>query len=146
MSATQTLIKFGDTSPFPDDRSAEKRLVQRFAKPFPATTFLAVALSLASVPAFALLVEQFPNPTTDAAKPAAKETPYQLKLREGMMALLDGKLDAAEVALNAAAKLDAKAYAPLLGLAELAVRRGRFAEAEKFAAQAVTVPPISAQR
>ncbi|MEO7404101.1 MAG: tetratricopeptide repeat protein [Burkholderiales bacterium] len=115
------------------------------AKRLSASTLLAIALAVATAPAFALLVEQFSNPNAEPAKPPAKETPYQAKLREGMTALLGGKLDAAEGALNAAAKLDAKAYAPWLGLAELAVRRGRPADAEKFAAQAISIAPKSAE-
>lgn len=80
----------------------------------------------------------------NAQTTTATLSPLQTKLAAGNEAINRKDLDAAQVAFSEAAKLDAKAPGPLLGLAEVARLRHNKAETEKWLQRAVEVAPESA--
>jgi tetratricopeptide (TPR) repeat protein len=64
---------------------------------------------------------------------------------DGRHALARGQLDAARVAFTEAQALEPTAYAPRLGLADLALREGRLVESEQLAEEAARIAPKSAE-
>ena len=77
------------------------------------------------------------RPPTD---PAAREA-----WESGLRALQAGQLDNAEEAFRRAAGLEPGAYAPVLGLADVALYRGRLPESERMMARARELAPKSAE-
>ncbi len=84
----------------------------------------------------------------DAYRPAGSappaEGPARAAWQEARAQLQDGALDAAEAGFRKAAGLDPKSYAPVLGLADVALRRGDLAAAATLTAQAGKLAPQSA--
>lgn len=86
---------------------------------------------------------------TDAYTPAGSERPTRAdalaawKLGRSQMAA--GQLPAAAESFGRAAKLEPQAYAPLLGLADVALRRSELGRADTLLAQARTLAPRSAE-
>jgi tetratricopeptide (TPR) repeat protein len=102
----------------------------------------ALALLSAAPGALAVGVNVFPE---SALVPPSKSSVAQDELRRGVEALQKGDLNAATAAFNESAKLDPKIYAPLLGLAEVSLRRNQPKEAEGFIQRALKLAPKSAE-
>ncbi len=86
----------------------------------------------------------------DAAyTPAGSAPPAQPEAlsawRQGSTQMAAGQLPAAEESFARAARLDPKSYAPLLGLADVALRRGDPRRADTLLAQARALAPSSAE-
>ena len=81
--------------------------------------------------------------------PAGTQVPREPAAREawegGRRALQAGQLDNAEEAFRRAAGLEPGAYAPLLGMADVALYRGLLPEAEKLMSRARELAPKSAE-
>ena len=81
--------------------------------------------------------------------PAGSEAPRDTRARsawqDGLAAMETGRLDAAEEALKRAHALEPGAYAPVLAMADLALRRNRPADADRLMAQARQMAPNSAE-
>lgn len=73
------------------------------------------------------------------------ESPAHAEFRKGIAALVKGELKTADQAFRAAAKMDPKLAAPLLGLADVALKQGHASDAKKWLAQASRVEPSSDQ-
>lgn len=69
------------------------------------------------------------------------ESPAYHSFREGVAALLKSDLKAAEAAFRAAAGLDPRLAPPLIGLADVAMKRGQPADAEKWLTAASRAQP-----
>lgn len=100
---------------------------------------------LAVVIAFAALV----LPAASAAPAVSRDAPApsqqaQAKLQDGYRALTGKDLAAAEAAFKEASRLEPKAVAPMLGLAEVAKLRKDVKGAEKWLKEALKVAPGSA--
>lgn len=74
-----------------------------------------------------------------------QDSPAQKKFRNGVEALIRNDLKTAESAFREAARLDPRLAAPLLGLADVAVKQRNFQEAEKWLKQASSIEPNSDQ-
>jgi tetratricopeptide (TPR) repeat protein len=87
--------------------------------------------------------------TSSRYTPAGSQTPKDAAAKEawesGLRAQLSGKLEAAEEAFKRASALEPTAYAPVLGLADVAVYRGRFPDADKLMSRAKELAPKSAE-
>ena len=81
--------------------------------------------------------------------PAGSQMPTDAGAREawesGRRALQAGQFDAADEAFRRASTLEPRAYAPVLGLADVALYRGRLGEADKLMARARELAPKSAE-
>lgn len=108
--------------------------------PMPAaarSVFIALAIALSAITsgsAFALLEE-----STPARTPNAED-----KLQEGYRALASKDMGAAEAAFKESSRLDPKAPAPILGLAEVAKLQGNAKGVESWLKQALKIAPQSA--
>ncbi len=97
-----------------------------------AVTAVCIVLSGALLPAPAQ------TPVPKAADPTtAQGDPYQ----QGLAFLKSGALGDAEVAFRRALQVDAKAMGPMLGLADIALRRKQIAVAEKWINEALIAYP-----
>jgi tetratricopeptide (TPR) repeat protein len=112
--------------------------------PFSLARQLLTALALVSVApgAPAVGISIFPD---SALVPPSKSSVAQDQLRRGVEALQKGDLNAAAAAFNEAAKLDPKAHTPLLGLAEVSLRRKQPKEAEAWVLRALKLAPKNAE-
>jgi len=94
-------------------------------------------------------------PGTVAAAPLSKhpveqlevpaESPAYAEFRTGVAALLRGDQQAAEKAFQAATRIDPALAAPLLGLADVALKQGRDKEAKQWLTKAALADPGSDQ-
>lgn len=110
--------------------------------PSRATTALAIALYLQAFPAGAVTIDLFPGASVG---PAPGDTPAKTQLRQGLEALRRGDLQAAAAAFTETAKLDPKSHLPLIGQAEVALRRNRPAEAETWMQRALKLAPLNVE-
>jgi len=99
-------------------------------------------LALLAPGALAIGINLFPESTLGAP---TKSSAAQDQLRRGIDALQKGDLNAAAAAFNESAKLDPKAYGPMLGLAEVSLRRSQPKEAESWVQRALKLAPKNAQ-
>lgn len=104
-------------------------------------------LSACSVIAAPMVVT--PNPEQEAYQPAGSAVPAEGAARSAWMSgrayLGAGALDEAEKAFLEALRTDPKAYAPMLGMADAAVRRGDLKAADEWMTKAQRAGPQSAE-
>ena len=112
----------------------------RFQSTIAAT--LAAILCLLPLPADALSIDLFPGARLE---PAPGDTPARAQFRRGLEAAQRGDLEAAAAAFKESARLDPKSPLPLIGHAEIALRRDRPAEAEALMQRALKLAPSSVE-